>query len=128
MSTKKAKSSAKGRRYSAKEKSEILAYVDTVNSEKGRGGQSAASKKYKISPLTISNWIKAGFGSGNAPAPKSKASAPASAGKSAASTVSTSGPISKKLAKLQSLHEQIVSTEKELAKLTSQFNTLKASL
>lgn len=124
MSTKKATSSAKGKRYSAKEKADILAFVESVNAEKGRGGQSAASKKYKISPLTISNWIKAGAGA--APAAKPAAAASAPAAKAVAASVS--GPIAKKLAKLQELHDQIVRTEKELAKLTTQFNTLKASL
>ena len=54
---------AKGRRYSIKEKQEILDFVDQVNAEKGRGGQSAASKKFTISPLTISAWIRSGVSS-----------------------------------------------------------------
>ncbi len=56
---------AKGRRYTTKEKAEIIAFVDKVNAEKGRGGQSAASKKFKISPLTISSWIRSGIGGGS---------------------------------------------------------------
>lgn len=104
---------AKGRRYTAKEKAEILAYVDKVNAEKGRGGQSAASKKYKISPLTISSWNKS----------RGIPSIPASSGVAVAS-----GPIGKRLAKLQALHDQIARAEKELAKLRAQFDALKASL
>jgi hypothetical protein len=104
---------AKGRRYTAKEKAEILDYVDKVNAEKGRGGQSAASKKYKISPLTISSWNKS-RGSSAMPAVSASAAA--------------SGPIGKRLAKLQALHDQIARTEKELAKLRAQFDALKASL
>jgi transposase-like protein len=105
---------AKGRRYTAKEKADIIAYVDKVNADKGRGGQSAASKKYKISPLTISSWIRAGAGSGG--------------GSTSAAAASTAGPIGKKLSKLQNLHDQIARAEKELAKLKSQFNALKAAL
>lgn len=105
--------SAKGRRYTNKEKAEIIAFVDKVNSEKGRGGQSAASKKYKISPLTISSWIRAGVG-GGAVTPTGGAS--------------SSGPIGAKLSKLQMLHDQIARTERELAKLKSQFNALKSAL
>lgn len=103
---------AKGRRYTNKEKADIIAYVDKVNADKGRGGQSAASKKYKISPLTISSWIRAGVGAG---------AAVASGGKVA-------GPIGKKLSQLQMLHDQIARTEKELAKMKAQFNALKSAL
>jgi transposase-like protein len=104
---------AKGRRYTNKEKSEIIAFVDKVNADKGRGGQSAASKKYKISPLTISSWIRSGIGGGTA----ATAGGPAVA-----------GPIGKKLSKLQALHDQIARSEKELAKLKVQFNSLKSAL
>lgn len=109
MSTKKA--SSKGKRYSAAEKKEILDYVAQVNAAKGRGGQAAASKKFKISPLTISSWLKAG--------------GPSAAGGGSAAA---SGPIGKKLAKLQSLHDEIARTEKHLSKLRAQFDALKGSL
>jgi hypothetical protein len=104
---------AKGRRYTTKEKAEIIAFVDKVNSEKGRGGQSAASKKYKISPLTISSWIRSGIGGGSV---------------SVGGAGSVAGPIGKKLSKLQALHDQIGRAEKELGKLKSQFNALKSAL
>ncbi len=104
---------AKGRRYSTKEKADIIAFVDKVNADKGRGGQSAASKKYKISPLTISSWIRSGVGGGVA----------VSAG-----SASVAGPIGKKLSQLQALHDQIARAEKELAKLKAQFNSLKSAL
>jgi transposase-like protein len=103
---------AKGRRYTAKEKAEIIAFVDKVNADKGRGGQSAASKKYKISPLTISSWIRTGPGGGVI-----------SSGGGA-----VAGPIGKKLSKLQALHDQIARAEKELSKLKAQFNSLKSAL
>ena len=115
MSTKKKANSAKGRRYSQSEKAEIIAFVEKVNAEKGRGGQSAASKKYKISPLTISSWIRGGVGS-----PRGLSVS--------TSGPSISGPIGKKLAKLQDLHTQILRAEKELEKLKAQFNALKGSL
>lgn len=115
MSTKKKVNSAKGRRYTQAEKADILAYVDKVNAQKGRGGQSAASKKFKISPLTISSWIRSGIGG-------------SSAVSLSVGSTSVSGPIGKKLAKLQALHDQILRAEKDLAKLKGQFNALKGSL
>ncbi|MFC7337115.1 hypothetical protein ACFQY0_07995 [Haloferula chungangensis] len=115
MSTKKKVNVSKGRRYTQAEKAEILEYVDKVNAEKGRGGQSAASKKYKISPLTISSWIRSGIGG-------------ASGLSITPSSPSIAGPIGKKLAKLQALHDQIMRAEKELSKMKAQFNALKSSL
>lgn len=103
---------AKGRRYTAKEKADIIAFVDKVNAEKGRGGQSAASKKYKISPLTISSWIRSGAGGGSV----------------VVGGAAVAGPIGKKLSKLQALHDQIAKAEKELSKLKTQFNSLKSAL
>ena len=111
MSTTNNVNAAKGKRYTEKEKSEILAYVDKVNAEKGRGGQSAASKKFKISQLTISSWLRGGAGSGTVRV-----------------TTSTKGGLAGKVAKLTSLAAQIDRSEKELEKLKAQFKTLKASL
>lgn len=111
MSTKTTINSAKGKRYSEKEKAEIIAFVEKVNAEKGRGGQSAASAKFKISQLTISSWLKAANG-----------------GSSTKSSVSTKGGFGSKLTKLSSLASQIDKAEKELGKLKSQFDALKKSL
>lgn len=110
MSTKSAKSN-KGKRYTSAEKQEVIDFVNHINSTKGRGGQSAASKKFKISPLTISGWLK-------------KSDSPSSAAKTAV----VGGSIAKKLGKLQDLHNEIARREKELAKLRIQFDSLKGSL
>jgi len=56
MPAKKQSNTSRGKRYTEAEKAEILAFVDS----KGRGGQSAAAKKYGISALTISKWRQAG--------------------------------------------------------------------
>ncbi len=53
MAAKKA-ATKKGKRYSDEEKAKILAYAEA----QGRGGQSAAAKKFGVSPLTISSWKK----------------------------------------------------------------------
>jgi len=69
MSTTPKKNASKGKRYSEEEKAEILKFINEVNSDKGRGGQSAASKKYGISQLTLSSWMKKASNPG---APKGK--------------------------------------------------------
>ena len=59
MSTKTKKASATGVRYTDAQKKEVVDFVIQYNSQNGRGGQSKAAKKYKVTPLTISAWIKA---------------------------------------------------------------------
>jgi transposase-like protein len=77
MSTKTKKVAPTGVRYTDAQKQEVVDFVAKYNSENGRGGQSAAAKKYNITQLTIAAWLKA-FG-GKAPkaaaAPASKAAA-----------------------------------------------------
>lgn len=58
MSTKKKQAPPTGIRYSAAQKQEVVDFVKQHNSAKGRGGQSAAAKKFKVTPLTIAAWLK----------------------------------------------------------------------
>lgn len=90
MSTKSKQAAPTGVRYTDAQKKEIVDFVSQYNSEKGRGGQSAASKKYKVTPLTISAWLKAagvkskGAGKSKAKAAKApKAAKPAKSAKAA---------------------------------------------
>ncbi len=109
MATRKKGKSSKGRRYSAEEKAAIIEHVEKVNASKGRGGQTAASKKFGISMLTISTWMK---------------KSPATAGRGAGKQKKVNGA----LAKLATLHSQIEAKEKEIVKLRQQFDVLKRSL
>ena len=59
MSTKTKKAPATGVRYTDAQKKEVVDFVIQYNSQNGRGGQSKAAKKYQVTPLTISVWIKA---------------------------------------------------------------------
>lgn len=114
---KTAKKTNKGKRYTPAEKKEVVDFVNEVNASKGRGGQSAASKKFGISPLTISSWLKA---TGSAPKKRGR--------KAAAAKVSAGGSLEKKLDRLKSLAKDIDATEKKLKQLQGQFDSLKASL
>mgnify|MGYP002626365662 FL=1 len=116
---KAAKKGGKGKRYTPAEKQQVIDFVNEVNASKGRGGQSAASKKFGISPLTISSWLKAGGA-----APKKKRGRKATAKPAKAS----GGSLEKKMKDLQSLAKKIDSTKAQLAKLQSQFDGLKGSL
>lgn len=102
------KSKGKGTRYTDKEKSLVLAFVDKVNATKGRGGITAASAKFNVTPLTISNWIK-----------KTGATAPTAKG---------SAHFSSNLRRLADLHEGIVKKETELIHLKREYAALKKKL
>lgn len=46
------------KRYTEEQKSEILSFIEKFNTENGRGGQTAAVKKFKVTPMTLSAWNK----------------------------------------------------------------------
>ena len=45
-------------RYYQKTKDEVVAYIQQYNKDKGRGGQSAAVKKWKLNPITVKSWLE----------------------------------------------------------------------
>jgi transposase-like protein len=122
---KKAKGGAKkgskgaGKRYSAAEKQEVIDFVNSYNASNGRGGQSEAARKFNISILTVSAWLKK---SGNKVAKGGKALA---AGKSSAKV---SSALTAKVASLIQMSDRIQKAELELAKLRAGYESLKSSI
>lgn len=130
-------------RYSKEQKAEVVAFVEKYNAEKGRGGQSAAAEKFKISPISVANWLKsAGVelpgkggrkkvakGGAGKPGPKRKGgrrkgAAKKKAARSApapASASASSASVGDKLARLNEIHAQIQS-------LQAEFDQIKSSL
>lgn len=90
MSTKTKKASTKGIRYTDAQKKEIIDFAVDHNTANGRGGQSQAAKKFGVSQLTVSAWLKGSTQPKAAKAPNApkapKAEKPAKAGKSKAGT------------------------------------------
>lgn len=107
---KDAVNAARGKRYSAKEKGAIIAMVHEVNAQRGRGGITAASQKFNVSPLTISHWMRD------------------AAVDSPRSSWQFNGNHAEIFRELADLHEQITSKQEELAKLESRFTQLKSRL
>ena len=101
---------SKGKRYSEQERAQVLAFVDKTNAMKGRGGIAAAAKKYGVTPLTISTWMK-------------KVGAASSVAQRRAN-----GNFSENLRRLADLHEAIASKEAELAQLRREYIALKKKL
>ena len=120
------KKTTKGKRYSADEKKDIVAFVQKYNADNGRGGQSAASKKYGISQLSVSSWLKSSGEAAPAVAAK-RGRKPGSVNKVKA-TASKGGSYSVKLGELSALATQIDKAEAELGKLKAKFQSLKAGL
>jgi len=122
---KKAKSGAKngskgaGKRYSATEKQEVVNFVNAYNASNGRGGQSEAARKFNISILTVSAWLKK---SGNKVAKGGTAVA------SSKASAKVSSALTSKVASLLQMSDRIVKAENELAKLRAGFESMKASI
>ena len=105
---KAAANKSKGKRYSAAEKAEILTHVEQVNAEKGRGGITSASKKFGVTSLTISAWMRnAGITTRGG-------------GKSQASP--------EVFQRLAELHQLIIQAEDTLADLNKEYVVLKRKL
>jgi hypothetical protein len=100
---------SKGTRYADKEKARVLAFVEKTNAENGRGGITAASKKFGITPLTISNWMK-------------RSGVPSVRG--ARSNVH----FASNLRRLADIHASISKKEAELLKLQREYSELKKKL
>lgn len=109
MSTTTKKDIVRGKRYTPAEKNTIIAFVESHNAANGRGGQSAAAKKFGVSQLTVSGWLKGAGVSGR--------------GKS-----SGKGSMQNKLATLLTLGQEIAKLDKELSSKRAKFEAIKSSL
>jgi transposase-like protein len=67
MSTTK-KKAVQSIRYTDAQKKEVVDFVTSYNKANGRGGQSQAASKFKMSQITVASWLKAA-GASKAPKP-----------------------------------------------------------
>ena len=102
----KAKSKAKAKRYTDEKKKEILNFIDS----QGRGGQTKAVKKYKVTAATIAAWRKKAGG----------ATSPARAKGGSAEL--------KTVRELEKLLNEIAKTEAKLDELRKRYKKTKAKL
>lgn len=119
-----------GSRYAPEKKQEILNFITAYNAANGRGGQSQAVAKYKLSPITCASWLKAaGIKTGQGAVKKSKAGKPAAktAAKPGAKTAAPVG-LAAKVASLVALNDQVRKAETELDKLYTKHDSLMASI
>lgn len=108
--------SSKAKRYTPSQKTEILNFIAQFNNKNGRGGQTAAAKKFGVSQLSLSKWVNEG-------------TAPARAGRPAkGAAVAKSKDLDKKLAQLKKLNGQISKAEQDLVSLKDQFQAIVKSI
>lgn len=112
----KAPAGNQGKRYSAEEKAEIVAYIAAFDAENKRGGMKAASDKFGVSVVTLSNWKRKNKGP-----KKRKAKAKKAPVKKA---VKTEAPVKTAhdspeaiLSRLQAIRAQVSKLEKEYDQL-----------
>jgi hypothetical protein len=114
----------RGVRYDDAKKQEVVDFVSDYNQKNGRGGQSAAARKFGVTILTVSSWLK---GSGKKVAKAPKADKPAKAPK-APKEAKVSGALTSKVKALLDLGDRIRKSEVELQKLQGQYSSLSASI
>ena len=118
-----------GTRYTDEQKKEVTDFVASYNAKNGRGGQSKAAAKFKVSPLTVMAWLKTSGGKGAAKKVVKKAAKVAKAPKAAKAAKSkASGGFDGKLSSLLALSKEIAKAEAALAQLNAKFKSIKASL
>ncbi|MBT4993780.1 MAG: hypothetical protein HOG76_11255 [Candidatus Marinimicrobia bacterium] len=110
-----------GKRYSAEEKAEIVAFIVAFDAENKRGGMKAASDKFGVSVVTLSNWKKKDKGP-----KKRKAKAKKVAAKKAVKTTAT--PVKAGGESPEAILSRLQAIRAEIHKLEKEYNGLKKKL
>ena len=110
-----AKKVARGKRYTQAQKDKVVAFAEKFKADKGRGAVATAVRKFGVTALTISSWIKKG-GSSSASSSPAKKRGPRPAGRESV------------LSELVTLQREISKGKAQLGKLEARFETLKKSL
>lgn len=110
-------------RYDQKTKDEVVSFIQNYNEENGRGGQSAAAKKWKLNPITVKAWMeKAGLSSPGKSGKKKKKNRPAKAS-APAPRKANSAPKN-----VSAILKRMVQVQEQIEGLQSEYNSLKFSL
>ena len=109
------------KRYSQKQKDDVVAFIQKFNEENGRGGQAAAAKKWKLNPITVKSWMeKAGVASpGKSAKKKSKGKKTTTIRRTTRAAKSTGGGVAGTLKRMMQIQEEIAALQGEYDKLKS---------
>lgn len=129
------------KQYDQKFKDEVVAFIVEYNKEKGRGGQSAAAKKWNLNPITVRNWLEkagvptAGKGSKKKRTAKkagrrtkSSAGAASSGSSSASSASSASGASGASGGSVNASLKRMVAIQDQITELQREYDALKAKI
>lgn len=112
------------KRYSQKQKDDVVAFIQKFNEENGRGGQAAAAKKWKLNPITLKSWMeKAGVSSPGKSARKKK-----SAGKKSTTVRRTTRTAKSTGGSVAGTLKRMMQIQEEIGALQSEYDKLKGSL
>ncbi len=115
-------------RYDQKTKDEVVAYVQKYNEQNGRGGQSAAVKKWDLNPITVKSWLeKAGV---DTPGRGGRKRRKTGRGSKAVSTVQEVKAVGKIRSgdKVSGTLQRLLAIQNEIATLEREFEKLKGRL
>ncbi|MEM9281663.1 MAG: hypothetical protein AAGA96_07555 [Verrucomicrobiota bacterium] len=112
-------------RYDQKTKDKVVAFITDYNNKNGRGGQSAAAKKWKINPITVKAWMeKAGVAS---PGKTSKKKA-GTKKKGKTATKKTRATRSTKTVSISDVLKRMAAIQDEISSLQKEYESLKGKL
>ncbi|NQV30141.1 MAG: hypothetical protein HQ508_04570 [Candidatus Marinimicrobia bacterium] len=112
-----------GKRYTTEEKIEMFEFIKGFDAENKRGGMKAASEKYGVSVVTLSNWKKSSGGSKKSKANK-KVKSP-----TAKKNIKTSTPVDKVSAvSPETILSRLQAIRAEIHDLEQEYNELKKKL
>jgi hypothetical protein len=110
------------KRYDQKTKDEVVNFIQSFNEKNGRGGQSAAAKKWKLNPITVKAWLeKAGVASPGKSAKKKRGGGKAA---SAKTSLKSSGSAKN----VEDVLKRLLSIQKEIGSLQKEYDSLKSKL
>lgn len=127
-------------RYTQEQKDEVIAFIQQYNEENGRGGQSAAVKKWNLNPVTVKSWLeKAGVATpgrggrkkvrpGRPGRPSKKAARKAVGSSARTSAAASVASAASAVDDLQGILNRMVAIRGQIASLESEFAQLKDSL
>ncbi|MEC5125923.1 hypothetical protein VSU19_04135 [Verrucomicrobiales bacterium BCK34] len=109
------------KRYDQKTKDEVVSFIQAFNQENGRGGQSAAAKKWKLNPITVKAWLeKAGVASPGKSAKKKRGDGLVVSSKS----LKTNGSAKN----AEDVLNRLMVIQKEISSLQREYDSLKSKL
>ncbi len=119
--------------YDNKTKEEVVEFIRQYNQENGRGGQSAAIKKWDLNGVTVKSWLKkAGVETPGRSGKKKRGGRRRRAAKTPGEGVSKPGRKANRAAKtggdLEKIFARMVAIRKEMGKLDAEYAALKGQL